>query len=124
MFENEIDAVVIGAGVIGLAIARKLSKEGNEVIVLEEQNQFGSITSSRNSGVIHAGVYYDSDSLKAKFCAEGNRAMYQYCNERSVPHKNLGKFIVATTDNEIEKLDQIFKQAKDPDYKLKVIVPN
>ena len=113
MIENEIDAVVVGAGVIGLAIARALAKEGKEVIVIEEQDQFGSITSSRNSGVIHAGVYYDNDSLKAKFCSAGNRAMYQYCKKRSIPHKNLGKFIVATSDNEIERLEKIYNQAKE-----------
>ena len=113
MSENQIDVLVIGAGVIGLAIARKLAIEGKEVIVIEEKNQFGSITSSRNSGVIHAGVYYDKGSLKSKFCSEGNRAMYQYCNERSIPHKNMGKFIVATSNNEVEKLEQIYNQANE-----------
>ncbi len=113
MTENIYDAVIIGAGVIGLAVSRKLALEGKEVLIIEEQGQVGSVTSSRNSGVIHAGVYYDKNSLKAKFCPEGNRRMYDYCNSRSIPHINTGKFIVATSNNEIEKLENIYNQAKD-----------
>ena len=75
MTENIYDAVIIGAGVIGLAVSRKLALEGKEILIIEEQGQVGSVTSSRNSGVIHAGVYYDKDSLKAKFCPEGNRSL-------------------------------------------------
>jgi len=112
MTENIYDAVIIGAGVIGLAISRKLAQEGKDVLIIEEQGQIGSVTSSRNSGVIHAGVYYDKDSLKAKFCPDGNRRMYEYCESRSVPHLNTGKFIVATSNNEIEKLEVIYNQAK------------
>ena len=107
------DAVILGAGVIGLAISRKLALEGKEVLIVEEQGQIGAVTSSRNSGVIHAGVYYDKNSLKAKFCPEGNRRMYDYCNSRSIPHINTGKFIVATSNNEIQKLENIYSQAKD-----------
>ena len=112
MTDNIYDAVIIGAGVIGLAISRKLAQEGKNILIIEEQGQIGSVTSSRNSGVIHAGVYYDKDSLKAKFCPEGNRRMYEYCDSRSVPHLNTGKFIVATSNNEIEKLENIYDQAK------------
>ena len=107
------DAVILGAGVIGLAISRKLALEGKEVLIVEEQGQIGAVTSSRNSGVIHAGVYYDKNSLKAKFCPEGNHRMYDYCNSRSIPHINTGKFIVATSNNEIQKLENIYSQAKD-----------
>jgi L-2-hydroxyglutarate oxidase LhgO len=112
MTDNIYDAVIIGAGVIGLAISKKLAQEGKDVLIIEEQGQIGSVTSSRNSGVIHAGVYYDKDSLKAKFCPEGNRRMYDYCVSRSIPYLNTGKFIVATSTNEIEKLEIIYDQAK------------
>ena len=113
MTDHIFDAVIIGAGVVGLAISRKLAKEGKEVLIIEEQGQIGSVTSSRNSGVIHAGVYYDKESLKAKFCPEGNKRMYEYCESRSIPHLNTGKFIVATSDSEISKLDNIFNQASE-----------
>ena len=98
MTDNIYDAVIIGAGVIGLAISRKLAQEGKNILIIEEQGQIGSVTSSRNSGVIHAGVYYDKDSLKAKFCPEGNRRMYQYCDSRSVPHLVQGILNVLSQD--------------------------
>ena len=110
---TDFDAVIIGAGVVGLAIGRKLSIEGKSVAVIEEQDTFGTITSSRNSGVIHAGVYYDKGSLKAKFCPEGNRRIYEYCEKYNVPHLNTGKFIVATSNDEIEKLVSIYEKAID-----------
>ena len=80
------DAVVIGAGVIGLAIARQLSLEGREVIILESENAIGTATSSRNSEVIHAGIYYPHGSLKARSCVEGRALLYRYCSERGIPH--------------------------------------
>ena len=113
MSQNFIDALIIGGGVIGLAIAKTISQKGMQVIVVENEDTIGSITSSRNSGVIHAGVYYDSGSLKARFCADGNRKLYEYCNKFNVPHLNTGKFIVATTENEIPILDSIHIKAKD-----------
>ena len=109
---TDFDAVIIGAGVVGLAIGRKLSIEGKSVAVIEEQDTFGTITSSRNSGVIHAGVYYDKGSLKAKFCPEGNRRIYEYCEKYNVPHLNTGKFIVATSNDEIDKKDYIEVKSK------------
>ena len=112
MSSNFVDVIVIGGGVIGLAIAKSFAAKGHEVIVLEKENTFGSVTSSRNSGVIHAGVYYDKDSMKAKFCADGNRRMYEYCQKFNVPHINTGKFIVATSSNEIPKLEEIFSKAE------------
>ena len=112
MSTNFVDVLVIGGGVIGLAIAKSFAAKGREVIVLEKENTFGSVTSSRNSGVIHAGVYYDKDSMKAKFCADGNRRMYEYCQKFNVPHINTGKFIVATSSNEIPKLEEIFSKAE------------
>ena len=110
---TDFDAVIIGAGVVGLAIGRKLSIEGKSVAVIEEQDTFGTITSSRNSGVIHAGVYYDKGSLKAKFCPDGNRRIYEYCEKYNVPYLNTGKFIVATSNDEIEKLISIYEKAID-----------
>ena len=112
MSPNFVDVLVIGGGVIGLAIAKNFAAKGREVIVLEKENTFGTVTSSRNSGVIHAGVYYDKESLKARFCADGNRRMYEYCEKYNVPHVNTGKFIVATSSNEIPKLEEIKSKAK------------
>lgn len=98
------DCVVIGAGVVGLAIARKLAMLGREVIVLESQGNIGTGTSSRNSEVIHAGIYYTPNSLKAKLCVLGKKYLYQYCKDRSVPYAIPGKFIVATHETHIEQL--------------------
>ena len=92
MSDNFIDTVVIGAGVAGLAIARKFALSKKDVLVLEEQSTFGTITSTRNSGVIHSGVYYDKDSLKSKLCPIGNRLLYDYCEQHNIPHLNTGKF--------------------------------
>ena len=104
-FNSEI--VIIGAGVIGLAIARALSKKGKEVLVLEEQAEFGQITSSRNSGVIHAGIYYSEKSFKAKMCVEGNKLLYKFCKKYSIPHRNTKKLLVASSDEQIEIIDKI-----------------
>ena len=96
MIIDSVEAVVIGAGVIGLATARALSKNNIEVLILEQEESFGTHTSSRNSEVIHAGIYYNKDSLKAKFCLEGNKMLYDYCKLRNIPHNRIGKLIVAT----------------------------
>ena len=85
MADFDANIVIIGAGVIGLALARELSEKSIEVLVLEELSKFGQLTSSRNSGVIHAGIYYPEKSLKAKTCLEGNTLLYQYCNTYSIP---------------------------------------
>ncbi len=109
---EKIDCVVIGAGVVGLAVARRLALAGREVIVLEKAEGIGTETSSRNSEVIHAGLYYPTGSLKARLCVAGNIAMYRYCAERHVPHKRLGKIIVATSEAEIANLEKYIKQAE------------
>jgi len=109
---DKVECVVIGAGVIGLAVARRLAQLGREVIVLEAAEGIGTVTSSRNSEVIHAGIYYKAGSLMARMCVAGKHALYRYCNEHGVPHKNCGKLIVATTPAETEKLDSIRAHAQ------------
>ena len=109
---DKVDCVVVGAGVIGLAIARRLAQAGREVIVLEAAEGIGTITSSRNSEVIHAGIYYRAGSLMAQMCVSGKRALYQYCHDHGIPHRNCGKLIVATTPSETEKLQSIRAHAE------------
>jgi L-2-hydroxyglutarate oxidase LhgO len=109
---DRVECVVIGAGVIGLAVARRLARAGREVIVLEATEGIGTVTSSRNSEVIHAGIYYKAGSLMARMCVAGKRALYAYCAEHGIPHKNCGKLIVATTPKETEKLQSIRAHAE------------
>jgi L-2-hydroxyglutarate oxidase LhgO len=109
---DHVDCVVVGAGVIGLAIARQLARSGREVIVLESEGEIGTVTSSRNSEVIHAGIYYPRDSLMARFCVSGRAALYRFCDEHGVPHRNCGKLIVATTVEESERLASIAERAR------------
>ena len=107
-----IDCAVIGAGVIGLAIARRLALAGREVIVLEAESSIGNHTSSRNSEVIHAGIYYPTGSLRARMCLAGKLALYRYCAERAIPHRRIGKVIVATAADEIGTLRKYQQQAE------------
>jgi L-2-hydroxyglutarate oxidase LhgO len=109
---DRVDCVVIGAGVIGLAVARRLALAGREVVVLEAAEGIGTVTSSRNSEVIHAGIYYRAGSLMAQMCVSGRRALYRYCADRGIPHRNCGKLIVATTPKETEKLQSIRAHAE------------
>jgi L-2-hydroxyglutarate oxidase LhgO len=108
---DRVDVAVIGAGVVGLAVARALSLAGREVIVIEAERLVGSHTSARNSEVIHAGIYYPQGSLKAKLCVEGKLALYEYCRAKDVAHKNLGKLIVATRDDDLAALASIREHA-------------
>jgi L-2-hydroxyglutarate oxidase LhgO len=107
-----VDCVVIGAGVVGLAVARALALAGREVIVVEAADGIGTETSSRNSEVIHAGIYYRKGSLMARTCVEGRRRLYAYCAEHGVPHRNCGKLIVATNDAESDMLAEIKGRAE------------
>ncbi len=107
-----VDCVVIGAGVVGLAVARALALAGREVIVVEAADAIGTETSSRNSEVIHAGIYYPKDSLMARACVAGRRLLYAYCRDHGVPHINCGKLIVATSETESEKLAEIKGRAE------------
>jgi L-2-hydroxyglutarate oxidase LhgO len=109
---DSVDCVVVGAGVIGLAVARRLAQAGREVVVLEAAEGIGTVTSSRNSEVIHAGIYYKAASLMARMCVTGKKMLYQYCAEHGVPHRNCGKLIVATTPKEAEKLQSIRAHAE------------
>jgi L-2-hydroxyglutarate oxidase LhgO len=108
---EQVDAVVIGAGVVGLAVGRSLALAGHEVMVLESENAIGTGTSSRNSEVIHAGIYYPAGSLKARLCVQGKQMLYAYCAERGVAHQRLGKLIVATSPEQVQALDGIVAKA-------------
>src|SRR5947209_12703692 len=109
---ERLDAVVIGAGVVGLAVARALAVRGREVVILESESAIGTGTSSRNSEVIHAGIYYPTGSAKARFCVAGREALYAYCAERAIPHRRCGKLIVATRDAQEPALAAILAQAE------------
>lgn len=101
---EKLDCVVIGAGVVGLAIARELAMAGREVMILEAEDAIGIHTSSRNSEVIHAGISYEQGSLKGTLCVAGKNKLYRYCKERGVDHRRLGKLIVAVEDSEADDL--------------------
>jgi L-2-hydroxyglutarate oxidase LhgO len=107
-----IDCAVIGAGVVGLAIARKLAITGREVVMLEAEEHFGTHTSSRNSEVIHAGIYYPTGSLKARLCFTGRNALYRYAAQHDVNHRRIGKVIVACDESELAGLEKYRKQAE------------
>ncbi|AOY99460.1 FAD-dependent oxidoreductase [Cupriavidus sp. USMAHM13] len=108
---EQVDCVVIGAGVVGLAVARALAQQGREVIILEAENAFGTITSARNSEVIHAGIYYPAGSLKAELCVRGKAMLYDYCADHHVSHQRCGKLIVATSLEQVATLDGIRAKA-------------
>ncbi len=108
---ERIDALVVGAGVIGLAVARALARAGREVVVLERERAVGQHASSRNSEVIHAGIYYPPNSLKARLCLEGRDALYRYCGARGVAHRRVGKLIVATTEAQRPTLERLRARA-------------
>ena len=108
----KVETVVVGAGVIGLAIARALALRGLQVLLLEREGVVGSGTSSRNSEVIHAGLYYEPESLKALLCVRGRRMMYNYCDERRVPHRQCGKLVVATDPSEDAQLGYLLQRAE------------
>lgn len=109
---DAVDCVVVGAGVVGLAVARALALQGREVMVLEAADAIGTGTSSRNSEVIHAGLYYATGSLKARLCVQGRDLLYAYCAERAVPHRRCGKLIVATAPDQVAALQGIEARAR------------
>jgi L-2-hydroxyglutarate oxidase LhgO len=109
---ERVDAVVVGAGVVGLAIARRLAQAGREVLVLERGKTIGSETSARNSEVIHAGIYHAPGTLKSTLCVAGRPALYRYCRERGIPHSRLGKLIVAVSEAEVPALARLKAQGE------------
>jgi L-2-hydroxyglutarate oxidase LhgO len=109
---ESVEGVVIGAGVVGLAIARALARAGHDILILEAARQIGTETSSRNSEVIHAGLHYPNGSLKARFCVRGRDLLYAYCAEHGVPHRRLGKLTVACTEPELATLEAIKRKAE------------
>ena len=109
---DQLDCVVIGAGVVGLAVGRSLAQAGREVVVLEAEPEIGMHSSSRNSEVIHAGLYYPEGSLKAELCVQGREMLYAYCEQRHIPFRKLGKLIVAAHEDERERLLAIRSQAE------------
>jgi L-2-hydroxyglutarate oxidase LhgO len=115
---DNVDAVVIGAGVVGLAVARALALSGREVLILEAAEHFGTETSSRNSEVIHAGIYYPRGSLKALMCVSGRGLLYDFCDEYGVAYRRCGKLIVATSESQLRQLEHIQKAAQANGVKL------
>jgi len=118
---ERVDCVVIGAGVVGLAVAREMALQGRETILLERENAFGTISSARNSEVIHAGIYYPKDSLKAKLCVQGNHLLYEYCRSHQVATQPYGKLIVASDASQLDDLQAILYKAQNngvPDIKI------
>ncbi|QTD43734.1 NAD(P)/FAD-dependent oxidoreductase [Ottowia testudinis] len=111
MSADQVDTVVIGAGVVGLAVARALALQGHEVMVLEAAETFGTQTSARNSEVIHAGIYYPAESLKSRLCVQGKQMLYGYCAERGIAHRRCGKLIVATSAGQVDELLAIQQRA-------------
>lgn len=109
---DAVDCVVIGAGVVGLAVARAMALRGREVMVLEAASAIGTGTSSRNSEVMHAGIYYPAGSLKARLCVQGKELLYAYCAERGVPHRRCGKLLVATSATQSASLQSIEQRAR------------
>lgn len=111
---EKMDFIVVGAGVVGLAVAAELTRrfEDQSVVLLERHSKFGQDTSSRNSEVIHAGMYYPTGSLKAQLCVEGNPALYKFCEEYHIPHQRIGKLIIARNDSEIPSIEGILKQGR------------
>lgn len=108
----DVDVVVIGAGVVGLACAAALARAGRSVVVLERHDGPGQETTSRNSEVVHAGIYYPRDSLKAELCARGREALYARCQARGIPHRRIGKLIVAAEPDEVPRLEEIGERAR------------
>ncbi|MBU3582443.1 NAD(P)/FAD-dependent oxidoreductase [Polynucleobacter sp. 15G-AUS-farblos] len=118
---EQVDCVVIGAGVVGLAVAREMALQGRDTILLERENAFGTISSARNSEVIHAGIYYPKGSIKAQLCVQGNRMLYEYCRTHQVSTQAYGKLIVASDDSQLDDLQAILYKAQNnhvPDIRI------
>src|SRR5580693_2414543 len=110
--EFDFDAAVVGAGAVGLACGYALAGRGLSVVVLEKERAIGQGVSSRNSEVIHAGLYYPTGSLKAELCVAGRRALYSFLEKHGVAYERCGKIVVATEDSEVERVEAIYRQAE------------
>lgn len=108
---EQVDCVVVGAGVVGLAVARQMARSGLETILLERESSFGTITSARNSEVMHAGIYYPTGSLKTKVCLQGNALLHEYAKSHGVPYNPCGKIIVASDKTQLDDLEKIWDKA-------------
>src|SRR5262245_50923413 len=108
---ESVDCLIAGAGVVGLAVARALALAGREVLIVEEAADIGTGTSSRNSEVIHAGIYYEPGSLKARLCVSGRDRLYRYCEERGIGYERVGKMIVASSGDQVSKLQRLCANA-------------
>jgi len=109
---DHVDTVVVGAGVVGLAVARSLAMAGREVVIVEAEGTIGSITSARNSEVIHAGLYSQADWLKTQLCIEGRRLLYPYCEAHGIAHRRCGKLVVATNAEQVPALERLARNAQ------------
>lgn len=109
---HKADVTIIGAGVVGLAVAARLARRGRDVFVLEKNARFGQEISSRHSGIIHSGIYYPQGSLKARLCLAGNQALYQLCQEYGIGHRRLGKLIVAADEREADELEKLLERGR------------
>jgi len=109
---DRVNVVIIGGGVVGCAIARELSGRIEDVFLLEQSPRLGMATSTRNSGVVHSGIYYPPEFLKARFCVEGNRLTKEFCAAHGVPHSNCGKIVVAAHDSEIPELEKLAENGR------------
>lgn len=109
---DEVKITIIGAGVVGLAVAAELSSSYDNVVVLERHNTFGQEISSRNSEIIHSGIYYPQGSLKARLCVDGAEQLYEICKRHSIPHKRLGKLIVAADESELKTLELLYEKGQ------------
>ena len=104
--------VIIGGGVIGCAVARAVSRRWPDVFLVEQSPKLGMATSTRNSGVIHSGIYYPQNTLKARFCVEGNPLLYAFCAKHNVPHRNCGKLVVALDEHQEEELEHLAENGR------------
>src|SRR5712675_1920469 len=110
MNANRDPAVVIGGGIVGLATALAMAERGHPPIVVEAERRLASHQTGHNSGVIHSGLYYKPGSWKAKFCSEGREAMYRFCGDHGIPHERCGKIVVATSEDEIPRLEELHRR--------------
>jgi len=122
--QDKCEIIIIGAGIVGLAIGAELSRRGREVVVLESESKTIQHASSHNSEVIHSGIYYKNDSLKAKFCVDGNALLYEYCTKHRIDYRRSGKLIVANNDQELSAIEKLQLNAKENEIKDTRILKN